>query len=143
MFGRLKEIREFEGKTQKEVAEYLHVSRSTYAGYESGKDIIPFSKLNALANYFQTSLDYLVGENSTREKIVKIQNINRKKIALALKQVRDDKHLTQQKLAEKLKTSQSNIHKYEHEKTLITTFYALEFSKQYHYSLDKLVGRKK
>lgn len=143
MFARLKELREFEGVTQEEIASYLKISRSTYAGYESGKDMIPLEKLNMVANYFQTSLDYLVGESPSRDKILEVQSINKQNVSKTIKKIRKENHLTQKEFANSLKTSQSNIHKYEKEKALITTYYALEFSKQYHYSLDKLVGRKK
>lgn len=143
MFGRLKELREFKGITQEEIASYLNISRSTYAGYETGKDMIPLEKLNMVANYFHTSLDYIIGESPSRDKILEVQSINKKNISKTIKKIRKEKHLTQKELANSLKTSQSNIHKYEKEKALITTYYALEFSKQYHYSLDKLVGRKK
>ena len=112
MFGRLKEIREFEGVTQEELAAYLKISRSTYAGYESGKDMIPLEKLNAIANFFQTTIDYLVGETSTREKITKEQVINKANVSKLLKRTRKKNHLTQKEFAKILKTSQPNIHKY-------------------------------
>lgn len=143
MLDKLKEIREYEGLTQQEVAEKLQVKRSTYAGWENGKDIIPLERLNELANLYHTSLDYLIGNSPTKEQVLEIQKINRVEFSQNLKNFRKEKHLTQEKLAEKLKTSQANIHKYETNKSLITTTYALEFSKQYHYSLDKLLGRKK
>lgn len=142
LFGRIKEIREFEGYTQQEIAKYLKVNRSTYAGYESGRDIIPLQKLNALANFYNTSIDYLVGESPSRDKILEIQEINKQIVSNTLKSVRKEKNLTQERFASSLNTSQSNINKYENNKSLITTTYALEFSKKYHCSIDKLVGRK-
>ena len=51
--------------------------------------------------------------------------------------------MSQEKIAKTINASQSSFQKYETGKVLITTTYALEFSKHYHYSLDKLVGRKK
>lgn len=143
MLEKLKELREYEGLSQKEVAKCLHVKRSTYAGWESGKDIIPLRKLNELANLYHTSLDYLVGNSLTMEEVKEMQKIDIEVVANNLKVFRKSKKLTQKKLAEKITTSQANIHKYENGKCLITTIYALEFSKQYSYSLDKLVGRKK
>ena len=45
-----------------EIAEKLNVKRSTYAGWECGKDIIPLRKLNDFANlfhdYFQLLISY-------------------------------------------------------------------------------------
>ena len=59
-----------------------------------------------------------------------------------LKAIRKKKHLTQTEVATSLQTTQSNIHKYETGKCLITTMYALEFAKQFSCSLDELLGRK-
>ncbi len=143
MLEKLKELREYEGYTQEEIAHILNVKRATYAGWESGKDFIPIPKLNELANFYHTSLDYLIGKSPTKEEILEIQKLDKTVFAKNLKEFRKEKHLTQQKLAKTLKMSQSNINKYEHAKGLITTIYALEFVKQYAYSLDQLVGRKK
>lgn len=142
MFERLKEIREYEGLTQKEVAKKLNVKRATYAGWECGKDIIPLRKLNDFANLFHVSLDYLIGKAPELKIIENVQVIDQQVVAENLKNFRIENKLSQKKLADSINTSQSNIHKYESGKTLITTTYALEFSKQYNYSLDKLVNRK-
>lgn len=142
MFERLKEIRTFEGLTQEEVAKKLNVKRSTYAGWESGKDIIPFRKLHEFANMFHVTLDSLVG-TCPIEHMKTNKELNTQIISENLKEFRKQKHLTQAEFARTLKTSQSNIHKYESGKSLITTTYALEFSKKYNYSLDKLTNKKK
>lgn len=143
MLEKLKEIREYEGYTQEDIAKVLKVKRPTYAGWETGKDMIPLPKLNILANFYHTSLDYLIGRSPTKEEIKNVQEINKTSVAQNLKKLREDENITQKELAEKIATSQPNIHKYENEKSLITTYYALEFCKQYDYSLDLLVGRKK
>ena len=142
MFEKLKEIREYEGMTQKEVAKRLHVTRATYAGWECGKDIIPLRKLNDFANLFHVSLDYLVGMAPDVSFVSSSYTIDQDLVANNLKNFRVTHKLSQKKMADAINTSQANIHKYETGKTLITTVYALEFSKHYHYSLDKLVGRK-
>lgn len=143
MFGKLRELREYEGYTQKDIAKVLKVKRATYAGWESGKDIIPFRKLSMLANFYQTTMDYLVGNSPTKEEVLHLRNIDTKIVSENLKEFRKAKGLTQREFAEKITTSQSNIYKYENNKSLFTTIYALEFSKQYNYSLDKLIERKK
>lgn len=142
MDGKLKEIREYEGLTQAEVAKKLHVARSTYAGWECGKDMIPLPKLNDFANTFHVSLDYLVGKFPKPERINKIFKIDKELVSENLVKFRKENNLTQADLAKDLNTSQPNISKYESGSFLITTYYALEFSKKYDYSLDKLVGRK-
>lgn len=65
-----------------------------------------------------------------------------KLVANNLKKFRKENRLTQTDLANSLKTTQSNIHKYETGKCLITTMYAVEFAKQYDYPVDDLLGRK-
>lgn len=141
MFKKLKELREYEGLTQKEIADILNVTRSTYAGWETGKDIIPLPKLNDFANYFHVSLDYLVGNSPTIKMKTAQTKIEKEVVANRLKQFRKSKHLSQKKLAEAMNTSQPNIHKYESGKSLITTSYALEFSKKFDYSLDDLLKK--
>ena len=88
-----------------------------------------------------------IDDNKSAE-VALVENIQRRNLtaieeAKSYKSLLDRGYLTQEQLADILKTSQANIHKYENGKCLITTTYALEFSKQYKYSLDKLVGRKK
>lgn len=47
--------------TQKLVAEAMHVDRATYAGWELGYHNPDMEELIKLADFFQTSIDYLVG----------------------------------------------------------------------------------
>lgn len=143
IFERLKEIRKYEDYKQKDIAKILNVERATYAGWESGKDIMPLRQLFKIANNYQLSLDYLTGLNNNDKKMIsKKDEIDLKEVAERLKNFRIENHLTQEQVAKVLQTTQSNIHKYETGKCLITTMYALEFSKHYSYPLDKLLGRK-
>lgn len=143
--NRLKEIRDYEGDTQAQVAEFLHVDRATYAGWECGKDIIPLKRLYAIANHYKVSMDYILGLSNNNEKIkVSLKDrSNYNFVADNLKKFRKENNLTQKDIADVLNTTQSNIHKYETGKCLITTMYAIEFSKHYNYSIDKLFDRKK
>ena len=58
---KIKELREKENITQKEVASILGISRSSYNQFEQQYDIIPIKRLNQIANYFNVSIDYLLG----------------------------------------------------------------------------------
>lgn len=58
----LRRLRKENGLTQQQVADYLHLDRSTYAYYESGRTKINIDILIRLAHFFQVSLAMLVGE---------------------------------------------------------------------------------
>lgn len=58
---RLKDLREDADLTQKAVAEYLHIKQNTYSQYETGQRQIPLELLIALARYYATSTDYILG----------------------------------------------------------------------------------
>ncbi len=61
MYQHIKDLREDGDLTQQQIAELLHISQTTYSRYESGALDIPSSSLIALANFYQTSVDYLLG----------------------------------------------------------------------------------
>lgn len=65
---RLKDLREDNDIKQKELAEYLNIKQNTYSQYENGKREIPLEMLWKLADFYNTSVDYLIGrtENSDR-----------------------------------------------------------------------------
>lgn len=61
---RLKDMRKDNQKTQNEMAKLLGVRRSTYGEYERGVITPPIDKIQILADYFDVSLDYLVGNTN-------------------------------------------------------------------------------
>ena len=58
---RLRNLREDHDLTQKQVGEILHISQRSYAHYEAGTRDIPIDTLIELADYYEVSLDYIVG----------------------------------------------------------------------------------
>ena len=58
---RIKDLREDRDLTQREIAAYLHVKQNTYSQYENGQRQIPVELLIALARYYGTSVDYILG----------------------------------------------------------------------------------
>ena len=58
---RIKNLREDHDLTQKQVAEYLNIKQNTYSQYETGNRQIPIEVLVALAEFYKTSTDYLLG----------------------------------------------------------------------------------
>ncbi len=63
---RLKDLREDNDLKQVEVAEYLNIKQNTYSQYENEKREIPISLLWKLADYYDTSVDYLIGRTDKK-----------------------------------------------------------------------------
>ena len=75
-YSRIRALREDKDMSQKEVAEYLHVSQATYSRYECGKLDIPTQILIQLSMLHKVSIDYLFGldklsKGSEREKPIR------------------------------------------------------------------------
>lgn len=62
---RLKEVRKSHGLTQREVAEQVGVNQNTYSYWENGKTRIDNLSLQRLAEIFDVSVDYLLGNDAT------------------------------------------------------------------------------
>ena len=65
--NRLKEIREDKDLSQLEIAKLLNVTQPQYSRYELGVNIIPLEKLVILADYYKTSIDYLLYRTDERK----------------------------------------------------------------------------
>ena len=60
-YPRIRNMREDADLTQTQVGQAINVPQRTYAYYESGQRMIPPHVLCALADFYQTSVDYLLG----------------------------------------------------------------------------------
>lgn len=58
---RIRDLREDADLTQQQVAEYLNCERSLYSKYECGIRTVPLEVVVKLAEYYHTSMEYLVG----------------------------------------------------------------------------------
>ena len=141
IYEKMKEIREYFDNTQKEVAQSLKTTRSTYAGWENGIDIIPLMKLNDFCNYYGISLDYICGLTNIKKYDIINDKIDKGIIGNNLKTIRMENNDTQDKIAEIIKVDQSNYSKYEMGKILIHTYPLIEFAKYYKVSIDWLCGK--
>ena len=59
--NRLRDLREDRDLKQTALADYLQIHQTTYSDYELGKLNVPINVLHALADYYDTSIDYLLG----------------------------------------------------------------------------------
>lgn len=73
---RLKDLREDKDLKQKEVANLLGISQTNYSKYELGKVNIPINSLIILANFYDTSIDYLLGITNDIKPYSRIKNIS-------------------------------------------------------------------
>ena len=64
---RLKQLRKVKGVTQKQLAEILGITERHYRKYEAGAVDPPTSTSVKLSDYFNVSLDYLVGKTDNPE----------------------------------------------------------------------------
>ena len=61
MYKRIRELREDKDLLQKDLASYLNCSQVTYSRYELGLRDIPTDVLIKIADFHNTSTDYLLG----------------------------------------------------------------------------------
>ncbi len=65
MKTRIKSLREDHDLTQKEISKILNISQVAYSYYEINKRNIPLELLSKLADYYNTSVDYLLYRTDT------------------------------------------------------------------------------
>ena len=58
---RIRDCREDRDLTQRQMAGFLHCDQSLYSKYERGERDVPLHVMIRLADYYRTSIDYLVG----------------------------------------------------------------------------------
>ena len=64
---RLRDLREDADLNQTDIAEYLGIQQTVYSRYERGMRTIPLEHLIRLADFYNVSLEYLVGRtNNTK-----------------------------------------------------------------------------
>ena len=61
MYERIRDLRMDKDLSQKEIANLLHCTQQAYSNYELGLRDIPTEVLAALAQFHNTSIDYLLG----------------------------------------------------------------------------------
>ena len=67
MYNRLRDLRNDADMNQTQVAEYLGMSQTGYSKYETGENDIPTDVLIKLADFYETSTDYILGRTNRKE----------------------------------------------------------------------------
>lgn len=86
---RVKELRKKSGKTQEEVSGVLGMNLKTYQAVEGGRRVGRVDTLCMLAEYFDTTVDYLLGSDKEMDRIIEInyRNLSDDMQVLAKKQI--------------------------------------------------------
>ena len=142
---RLFDLREYKDLSQIKLADYLGITQQTYSLWEKGTKIIPLKHLNNLSNFYEISMDYIVGltDEKNNSGIIKLTELNKNEIGSRIKKIREDNNLTLRDLAKELNTTSSTISAYETGKTLILTAFEYQICIKYNVSLDWLCGKRK
>jgi len=64
---RIRDCREDRDLTQRQMAAFLHCDQSLYSKYERGERDVPLHVMIRLADYYHTSIDYLIGRTDNPE----------------------------------------------------------------------------
>ncbi|WP_339259304.1 helix-turn-helix domain-containing protein [Lysinibacillus sp. FSL K6-3209] len=63
---RLKYLRKSNNKTQQDIADILGITRPAYTAYEQGKRNPDYEILEKIADYYNVSIDYLLGRTDNK-----------------------------------------------------------------------------
>ena len=139
--NKLKNLREELDLTQKDFSKKIGCSRSAYSLWEINENAIPLYYLNKISNEFNVNIDYLINLSNKKEIKFKKKEINKVDLGQRIRQARKNKHLTQEKLADKLNTTHSVISAYENGKTKVPTLFLIEIAKLTNTSLNWLLNK--
>ena len=87
-FQKLIELREDSSLKQKDIAALLNITQQTYSLWENDTKIISLKHLNSLCNYYDVSMDYVLGLSNVRQYDIVNRVIDKKVIGIKLKEFR-------------------------------------------------------
>ena len=86
---RLKSLRESKQLTQQELADKLNLSRVRYNNYETGKRSPDYDTLQVIANFYDVSTDYLLGNTDNPNSEVALTDKDEKDIAKTMQKLKE------------------------------------------------------
>ena len=138
---RLRNIREDHDLSQKEMANILNVKRSAYSLWELGINIIPINYLSNFADYFNCSIDYVLGLTNNKNNAVLKKGFDITVLGNNLKQLRISKGLSQENISNIIGVTQPCITKYEKGLIEISTSNLYKISKEFKIPIYELCGK--
>ena len=67
MYLRIRDLREDRDFRQKEIADFLICDQSLYSKYERGERPLPLEYADKLADFYNVSVDYLIGRTNEKK----------------------------------------------------------------------------
>ena len=67
VYSRIRDLREDRDMTQAKMAEILNIAQRTYSHYENGERAIPLEILCKIADFHETSVDYLLNRTAIKK----------------------------------------------------------------------------
>lgn len=130
-FGeRLKKLRTEKKITQQELATILNINKSSISRYEKDQQIPEIKLLETIADYFDISLDYLLGRSDIM-------------FGERLKELRLKSKLKQSELGEKIGVSASIIGMYEQGRRFADQSTLIKLAEYFNVTTDYLLGHTK
>ena len=139
----LKKLREEANLSQYALAPLLKVSQSTIGNWESGIRVPDATMLCTIANFFNVSVDYLLGREKQQDEFIgqSFEVSEKKELSIRLKELRKQQNITQKDISDYLQTSQQTYSRYEkgqREPDIATIIKLADF---FNVSVDYLLGR--
>ena len=66
MYERIRNLREDRDLTQDDIAKFLNCTQACYSNYENGRREVPTEVWNMLADFYNVSVDYLLGRTNEK-----------------------------------------------------------------------------
>ncbi len=117
---KIKNLREDNDITQEFISKKLKCTVSNYTYIETGKSMITLKDLVTLSNFYNISLDYLLGLSKNKNNNFVKLKYNGLTISKNIKNLRLERGLKQIDIASILNCSQSNYSRYENQDRKIT-----------------------
>ncbi len=138
---KLKDARDGFSFTQTYMSNLLGMTESGYNKFENEKDTFPIKKLVETCDALNVSLDYIFDFVDFENYFLSKPSYNIEKSSIRIKNLRKEKNITQEKLANILNVNRTIISKWERSRLLIATPFLYAICKKYHLSADYLLGK--
>lgn len=138
----LKYCRENLEMTQEEIGYVLGVTKGTVANWENGNDSIPLRQIIKICNQYNISVDFLLGLTRDNKQYCKIPKLDKVKIGIKIKQLREKLNYTQTQFANECCIAQSTLSLYESGNRLINTLTLQVICKKFNISANEILVNK-